>query len=135
MLLRGSSYMVDGCNVTACTHGLRLDADFSLVKSCTLCSNRNTGAYIAGRGNQVQDCEISGNGIGGVTLLGENCSFVSDHLTGNGGHGLSLDKTAEAGAAHTYIRDCVAVGNSGDAISDKGNGDTHVVGAVAATGK
>lgn len=128
ILLRGSSYLVEGCNVTACTHGLRLDADFSLVKSCTLCSNRNTGAYISGRGNQVHDCEVSGNGIGGITLLGENCSFVNDHFTGNGGHGLSLDKTADTAAAHTYIKDCVASGNSGDAISDKGQGDTIIEG-------
>jgi hypothetical protein len=133
VLLRGSAYLVEGCNMTACTHGLRLDADFSLVRGCSLSTNRNTGAYIGGRGNQVQDCEISGNGIAGVSLLGENCSFINDHFTGNGGHGLSLDKTADGGANHTYIKDCAASGNSGAPVSDKGLGDTRIEGGMPGT--
>ena len=128
LLLRGSSYIVEGCNVSGSTHGLRLDADFSLVKGCSLSANRNTGAYITGRGNQVQDCEISGNGIGGLVVLGDSCSFVNDHVTGNGGHGISLDKSGETGANHTFIQGCAVVGNSGDGISDKGLGDTKVEG-------
>jgi hypothetical protein len=61
---------------------------------------------------------------------------VGYQFTGNGGHGLSLDKTAEGGANHTYVKDCAASGNAGDGISDKGLGDTRIEGGIAgAAGK
>ncbi|MGI8908823.1 MAG: right-handed parallel beta-helix repeat-containing protein [Candidatus Sumerlaeaceae bacterium] len=133
MLLRGSSFIVDGCNMTGNTHGMRLDADFSLVRACSLSSNRNTGAYITGKGNRLEDCVISGNGITGATVLGENNAFVNDHFSGNGGHGLSLDKSGPTGANHTYIRDCAVMGNAAEGISDKGLGDTRIEGGFPAT--
>jgi hypothetical protein len=130
VLLRGSSYLLDGCNFSGSTHGLRLDASFSLVRGCSFSANRNTGATILGRGNQMQDCQVSGNGLIGASVLGESCSFVNDQFSGNGGLGLSLDKSGQAGASHTYIKDCVFLGNASDGLSDKGMGDTHVEGGV-----
>jgi hypothetical protein len=132
VLLRGASYLVDNCNLSGSAHGLRLDADFSLVKGSSLSANRNTGAYISGNSCQVQDCAISGNGIIGAVLIGQNCSFMDDQFSGNGGHGLSLDKSGETGANHTFIKDCAFLGNAGDGVSDKGLGDTHIEGTSGA---
>jgi hypothetical protein len=126
MLLRGDGFLVERCNLSGNAHGLRLEAQNSVVSGVVCSANRNTGMFVTGANALIRDCNASGNGIIGISITSHGCRVQSTLCSGNGGHGISLDSDGDAAARNTAVVQCQIMNNASDGLANNGAGGAFI---------
>lgn len=134
-VLRGESYIIEDCAFHYNAHGLRLEADHSIVRTSTFNHNRNTGAFISGNGCRIQESLFCSNGLIGLNVAAEGATIDGCTCSENEGHGLALDAGEDLMSRSNVIRNCSFISNRSDGLTDKGEGSNLIVDCFASMNK